>query len=203
MPVFCTQGGVLRAIFCKNGGRTVRLKVASVLVLRGCIPISQQIGASPAYLLAGRLYMRLSWHRQSCLGLLCSTLDLSPWTWPGRLSTGTGQAHRCRDPLFLPPQVPIYAHNLAPSFPPLSRGRSGGGWGCIERSRKTVVFPHPHPAPPLEGEGGAIPAIALPTLKRMTNSACAAVRISPSCPCPASSTARDPGQRQRECYRHL
>ena len=32
--------------------------------------------------------------------------------------------------------------------PPLSRGRPGGGWGYLIPER-----PHPHPCPPLEGEG--------------------------------------------------
>ena len=41
--------------------------------------------------------------------------------------------------------------------------RVGGGWGYIERDgpEKAVVFPHPHPIPPLEGEGAAFHAIAL------------------------------------------
>ncbi len=37
--------------------------------------------------------------------------------------------------------------------PPLSRGRLGGGWGKSCKILKTLNLPHPHPNPPLEGEG--------------------------------------------------
>lgn len=179
MRLFCTQRCVLRATCVKNSVRAVRLEVASVLDLQRLVPISQQIGASSGCLLAGCLFMRVAWHRRK----FRSAQYLSPRmrrssTHPSPFK-GDGRASDVCD------------------------WRLGGDGVALAAAEIAPVFPHPHPAPPLEGVGGAIPAIALPTLKRMTNSACAAVRISPSCPCPASSTARDPGQRQRECHRHL
>ena len=51
------------------------------------------------------------------------------------------------------------------STPPPSRGRLGGGWGYLVAisSIKPPFAPHPHPIPPLEGEGADVHAIALDT----------------------------------------
>jgi hypothetical protein len=59
----------------------------------------------------------------------------------------------------LSPRGLPYAHNSEAQTPPPSRGRLGGGWGKNEACKisclhgSTGCLPHPHPSPPLEGEG--------------------------------------------------